>query len=69
MLLVPNETGDEYVMMGLTVALYKSVVHSCLRGVFQQGVTITIIIYIKKIVVTWPAVTEPCVVNRKICHW
>ena len=25
--------GDEYVMMGLINTLYKSVVHSCLRGI------------------------------------
>ena len=33
-LLVPNQTGDECVMMGRINDLYKSVVHSCLRGEF-----------------------------------
>ena len=40
-LLVPNQTGDEYVMMGRINDLYKSVVHSCLRGDFlfmREGV-------------------------------
>jgi hypothetical protein len=34
MLLVSNQTGDEYVMIGRFSDLYNSVVHSCLRGVF-----------------------------------
>jgi hypothetical protein len=33
-LLVSNQTGDEYVMIGRISDLYNSVVHSCLRGVF-----------------------------------
>jgi hypothetical protein len=36
-LLVPNQTGDAYVMIGRISDLYNkySVVHSCLSGVFQ----------------------------------
>jgi hypothetical protein len=37
-LLVPNQTGDEYVMIGRISDLYNSVVHSCLRGVFKGGI-------------------------------
>jgi hypothetical protein len=33
-LLVPNLTGDEYVLIGRISDLCNSVVHSCLRGVF-----------------------------------
>jgi hypothetical protein len=33
-LLVPNQTGDKYVMIGRISDLYNSVVHSCLRSVF-----------------------------------
>jgi hypothetical protein len=32
--LFPNQTGDEYVMIGGINNIYKSVVRSCLRGVF-----------------------------------
>ena len=31
-LLVPNQTGDDYVLVGLITDLYKSEVHSCLWG-------------------------------------
>jgi hypothetical protein len=33
-LLVPNQTGDECVIIRRISDLYNSVVHSCLRGVF-----------------------------------
>ena len=36
MLLVPNQTSDKYVMMGLINGLYKSIVHSCLRVECEQ---------------------------------
>jgi hypothetical protein len=34
MFLVPNQTGDGYVIIDCIINLYKRVVHSCLRGVF-----------------------------------
>ena len=31
----PNQMGDQYGMLGLNNVLYKTIAHSCLRGVFQ----------------------------------